>query len=254
MLIDTHVHSEISFDCSMPLEEILEAAKAADVGVCITDHLDLNMSFEGFDPEDYLNKYAPLHSDKLFLGTECGMDPRYAKQNREFLAISSPDFTLGSVHTIQDDDIYERSTYEKYEEQEFWARYFSWALECLRSHPFIDSLAHLDYPGRLSPYGVKGFSFQRHEKGLVPIYEFLAKQEKALELNLRRYSADSRAEFREHFNAFRELGGRYVTLGSDSHGPSTIGYNFRDAAKLVESLDLTVVHYLRHEPLRDYCP
>lgn len=251
MLVDTHIHTSFSFDCEMDLEDAVKAAKAMDIGITITDHLDLDMDFEPFDPAYYAEIYGPHRSERLFLGTECGMDLRFAEESREYLSVSAPDFILGSVHNLVDDDIYEASTFEKYEEQEFWDFYFSYTRECLENHPFIDSLGHIDYPARRRPYGVNEFSFKRHEQGLVPIYEFLAKREIALELNLRRFSEDTMAEFKEHFSAFKEMGGRYVTLGSDAHYAGPIGRNARKASGLLKSLDLNPVHYYRHEPVID---
>ncbi len=251
MLVDTHIHTAFSFDCEMDLADAIKSAQAMDIGITITDHLDLDMDFEPFDPAYYADVYGPYRSDRLFLGTECGMDPRFAKESQEYLKVSAPDFVLGSVHNLVDDDIYEASTFEKYEEQEFWDFYFSYMKECLESHPFIDSLGHVDYPARRRPYGVSDFSFRRHEKGLVPVYEYLAGREIALELNLRRFSEDTLPEFKEHFTAFREMGGRFVTLGSDAHFPDPIGRNARKAAELLKSLDLKTVHYYRHEPVED---
>lgn len=251
MLVDTHIHTTLSFDSSLELKDALRAAQAMDVGITITDHLDLDMDMEPFDPEYYREIYGPHRSDRFFLGTECGMDPRFTEENEEYLKISAPDFILGSVHNLVDDDIYDMATYEKYEEEEFWARYFSYTMECLVTHPFIDSLGHIDFPSRKRPYGVEGFSFRRHEKGLLPIYEFLADRDKALELNLRRFSEATLEEFKDHFSVFRELGGRFVTLGSDAHHKEPIGRNMRKAAELLKSLDLKPVHYDRHEPVVD---
>lgn len=252
MLIDTHVHTDFSFDCKMPLAEALAGAKANEVGLCITDHLDLNMDYKPFDPQAYRDLYFPLRSKGLFLGTECGMDPRFHDESRAYLSISSPDFTLGSVHTIGDLDIYEKSTYEAYTRDGFWQAYFAQALECLKTHPFIDSLAHLDYPARLSPYGETGFDFRAHEKGLLPIFEHLIRHDLALELNLRRFSPATRSEFREHFSVYRELGGRFVTLGTDSHLGQTIGAQFREAYGLLKELDLLAVHFENHEAVTDH--
>lgn len=252
MLVDTHIHTDFSFDCDMPLQDAVKAAKDMDIGITITDHLDLDTDIKPFDPEVYVEMYGPLRSDRLFLGTECGMDLRVAWESREYVRISAPDFILGSVHNLVDEDLYEAATYDKYDEQEFWDYYFRYTRECLEDHPFIDSLGHIDYPARKIPYGIPEFSFRRHEKGLIPIYDFLTKRDKALELNLRRFSSNTMSEFKEHFSVFRELGGRFVTIGSDAHQIGLIGQNAREAAILLKSLDLNPVHYYRHEPVVDF--
>lgn len=251
MLTDTHIHTTFSFDSRMTLAEALAGAGAAKVALCITDHLDLDMDLEPFEPREYLEAYGPLRSKGLFLGTECGMVPEFSVKSEEIIKVTAPDFCLGSVHTIGPDDIYSPAIYEKYDRVSFWQAYFARVLECLASHPFIDSLGHLDYPARLSPYGEAGFAFKEHEASIVPVFEYLIRHEKALEFNLRRFSDATRQEFYTHFGVYRELGGRLITLGTDSHTPATIGRSLREGARLLEELDLCPVHYEHHEPVRD---
>lgn len=252
MLFDTHIHTTFSFDSKMPLPEALSRAKAREIGLCITDHMDLNTNGQSFDPLKYIETYLPWRSQGLLIGTECGMDPRFSVKSEEYLKISSVDFTLGSVHTIGDDDIYSRSTYEKYTQQEFWRAYFAQVLECLKTHPFIDSLGHLDYPARLLPYGEAGFDFRQHEQGIIPIFEFLIGHDLALELNLKRFGPETRAEFKTHFSVYRELGGKYVTLGSDAHGLSAVGHGIKDGYDLLKEVDLRPVHFEQHEMVADH--
>ncbi len=252
MLFDTHIHTTFSFDSRMTLEEAQSRAQARGMGLCITDHMDLNTKGQFFDPWTYQETYWPKRAKDLLIGTECGMDPRYSVKSEEYLKITSLDFTLGSVHTIGDEDIYSRSIYEKYEREEFWHAYFKVVLECLKTHPFIDSLSHLDYPARLLPYGEAGFNFRRHEKGILPIYEWLISHDLALELNLKRFAPETRAEFKTHFSVYRELGGKYVTLGSDSHNVAAVGFGLREGYDLLEELNLTPVHFEHHEIVSDH--
>lgn len=251
MLFDTHVHTDFSFDCDMPLAKAIASAKEQEAGICITDHLDLNMDYKAFDPEEYARVYHPLQEKGLLIGIECGMDPRYVEASRAYVSTTSRDFTLGSVHTIGDDDIYFKEIYEKYSRDEFWPAYFRQALECLKTHPFVDSIAHLDYPARVSPYGESDFGFRRLEKDIIPVYEYLIAHDTALELNLRRFSPQTLAEFKEHFSVYRELGGRYVTLGTDSHQGTSVGRGLREAFKLLDQLGLRAVHFERHEIVID---
>lgn len=252
MLFDNHLHTAFSFDSRMDIKEALKQAKQEGIGLAVTDHLDLNLDYRSFDPNEYRTFYEKYRKMGIMLGTEAGMDPRYAEKTEEFVEVSAPDFILGSIHCIYDDNIYAKGTFHKYEREEFWQLYFSYVLECLNTHPFIDSLAHLDYPARLTPYGVPGFSFKEHEKHIVPIYEHLIKEGIALELNLKRFlDHKNHAEFKEHFSVYRELGGRLVTLGSDAHQREAVGKKIREAYRLVSSLDLKAVHFHQHDPMVD---
>ena len=47
---------------------------------------------------------------------------------------------------------------------------------------------------------------------------------------------------------FRELGGRFVTVGSDAHNPRALGRRFREAGALAEQAGLALAFYRGHEP------
>ena len=49
MVFDTHLHTEISSDSEMKIDEAIKQAKALNLGLIITEHMDL------FYPED--NKF-----------------------------------------------------------------------------------------------------------------------------------------------------------------------------------------------------
>ena len=46
-LIDMHVHSEASKDCSVSLQDILKRAKKLGIGVAITDHDEIDSAIDG---------------------------------------------------------------------------------------------------------------------------------------------------------------------------------------------------------------
>ena len=45
------------------------------------------------------------------------------------------------------------------------------------------------------------------------------------------------------YRRYRELGGRYVTIGSDAHVPTAVGAYFDRALALAYAFDLTVVTF-----------
>ena len=65
-----------------------------------------------------------------------------------------------------------------------------------------------------------------------------------MELNTRRFN-NSRAVagLVPVYRKYRELGGQFVTLGSDAHRVSAVGNFFARALELVRALDLTPVTF-----------
>ncbi|PKK39162.1 Histidinol-phosphatase [Clostridiaceae bacterium JG1575] len=249
MLYDNHVHSAFSADGSMSLEQITALARGKHLGVVLTDHLDLDQPNGRFEATDYAKAGAAFRSCGLLLGTECGMVPSLAHENRAFLNQSAPDFILGSVHTYCEAPTLAPSGRTPLPPELFWARYLDYVLYCLKTHPFIDSLGHLDYPARYAPYEGLCFSWTRDEKELSAIYRFLIEHEIALELNLRRFTKDNLEEFTENYGAYRSMGGRLVTLGSDAHRPEALGERLQEGFDFCRALDLLPVHYEHHRPV-----
>jgi histidinol-phosphatase (PHP family) len=45
------------------------------------------------------------------------------------------------------------------------------------------------------------------------------------------------------YKRYRDMGGRYITIGSDAHTEENIGMNFKVALDLAEHLNLQPVHF-----------
>ncbi len=258
MIFDTHFHTEFSFDSEEKIESYIEKAEELGIGLTVTDHLDKNLNNPGFsfyrdfDPDLYRETYGPLRNEKLFLGIECGMDPLYSVESLEFISKVEPDFVIGSVHTLYGKDIYGRENYENMTREEFYRKYFRFMLECLKTHEYINSLGHIDYPARYNPYENQGFTFTEFREEMTPIFEFLKDRDMALELNIRRFrNIELREELKDIYLGFKECGGKFVTLGTDSHVSSNIGELLPDADRFIRDIGLSPVHYEKGKPVTD---
>jgi histidinol-phosphatase (PHP family) len=71
----------------------------------------------------------------------------------------------------------------------------------------------------------------------------------ALELNTRRLGNRKAAENIEKiYKRFHELGGRYITIGSDSHSTNAIGSNFKIAEEIADRCRLRIVYFKERKP------
>ena len=65
-----------------------------------------------------------------------------------------------------------------------------------------------------------------------------------MELNTRRLGESlPLKELVPTYKRYRELGGKYITLGSDAHNKESIGMNFKVAQDFAEALDLKIVTF-----------
>ena len=233
MMFDSHTHTEFSADSEMLASEALEAAERLGLGLVFTEHLDLEaapIEFT-FDPEAYWKKYLPLRGENLRLGIEVGMREKTLAGSRKFLERVPFDMVIGSIHFLEDKDIYLPEYYQGKDKAEAYHIYFREMAANLRTHDFVDVLGHIDYITRKAPYEDREIDYGSF-------------QEEVLELNTRRFG-EKRAvkELVPVYKRYWEMGGQYVTLGSDAHTAEAIGAYFGEARDFTEMLGLQIASF-----------
>jgi histidinol-phosphatase (PHP family) len=108
--VDSHVHTEFSDDCDVPVRSQLERAITLGLrGVALTDHYDIDYpdakyTFE-FDVharrvciDDLRNAYAGRI--ELVHGIEIGIQPHVIEQSRDIISRGHFDFVISSIHAV----------------------------------------------------------------------------------------------------------------------------------------------------------
>lgn len=244
-MFDYHMHSRVSFDGHDTGSELAAAAKANGLTeICFTDHMDYVRHSETqnliFSLEDYSKEYDALEVPglKIRRGMEFGLYPDNPGQLTQVLAQRKFDFVLGSVHFVDDIDVYY---------PEYWAgktifqaqrRYFETMLECVQAHSEFDVLAHMTYlhKSRCSPVTTP-LPYADHREIIDEILRTLAAKGKGLELNTS--GMDRCGGFLptpDYFRRFKELGGEIVTIGSDAHRCDRVGQYTREACGVLKEI------------------
>ncbi len=251
MLYDTHIHTCFSYDSKMSLAEVRRKLAEVNIGAIITEHIDLNYpdttAFK-LDTEGYFQAYAPYRNDRLLLGVEFGMGPQEVMDYRR-LAESCPfDYILGSIHVVGSFDVYDAQFYAEKTKEEAYTAYLAATLECLGVYDYIDCLGHIDYITRYARFPDRELYYHEYREYLDAILAILADQGKCLEINTRRLG-DTRAAdcLLPIYKRFRELGGRWVTIGSDAHYAADIGKNFSVARHIADCCGLRPVYFHKRQ-------
>lgn len=251
MIFDSHSHTSFSADSDMTAEDALKAARAQGLGIVFTEHLDVDFPGDldfSFDPEAYWKQYEPLRGDDLHLGIEVGMQAKTAEASRAFVARAPFDLVIGSVHLLRGIDIYEKECFEGREKEELYREYFRTMAEMLACHDFIDVLGHIDYIARTAPYENPELSYGAFAEEIDAVLRAAIAQGVVLELNTRRLgSRRALKELAPIYARYRELGGKYVTLGSDAHGADAIGANFQTAEDFARAMGLKMVTFFARQ-------
>ncbi|MDY6349854.1 MAG: histidinol-phosphatase HisJ family protein [Selenomonas sp.] len=247
MIFDSHSHTSFSADSDMTAEDALKAARARGLGIVFTEHLDVDFPGEldfSFDPAAYWKQYEPLRGDNLHLGIEVGMQAGTAEASRAFVTRAPFDLVIGSVHLLRGIDIYEKECFEGREKDELYREYFRTMAEMIACHDFIDVLGHIDYIARTAPYENPELSYGAFADEIDAVLRTAVAQGVVLELNTRRLgSRRALKELAPIYARYHELGGRYVTLGSDAHGADAIGANFAAAEDFARAMGLSIVTF-----------
>lgn len=244
-MFDYHMHTVVSFDGHDRALQMARAAKAAGLKeICFTDHLDYDplgkMGVLAFDTDTYNAEYDNLEVSglKIRRGMEFGMTVDNRAQFKEDLQRRPFDFVLGSIHFVDDLDVYFSEYWEGKTVFEAERRYLEATLECVQLHDDFDVLAHLTYIGKTTAHHApRSVPFEAHREIIDEILRILAAKGKGLELNTS--GKDRCGGFlptADYFRRFKELGGEIVTVGSDAHSASRVGQYSMEACNIFKEI------------------
>ncbi len=246
--IDSHIHTDLSSDCSIPMEVMAGAAVSRHLtDICITDHMDYEFPSQElpfvFDMSEYMKKIKPLqvkHEPNLNIrtGVELGLKPSIEPQIKSLLNNYRFDFVIGSIHLINNTDPFQPASWEPFaSEKDALFVFFEQTLSCLESfHMYFDSLAHLDYAVRYTPSGKTDYSISDYRDIIDAILMKCIEKEKALEVNTSAYyrmTNNTPHPNEAVLKRYHELGGELLTIGSDAHRPEHIGSYFKQCNELL---------------------
>ena len=257
-MFDCHMHSQVSFDGHDTGLDLALAAKAAGLQeICFTDHLDYDplgkMGVLAFDTQVYNREYDQLEVPGLRIrrGMEFGMTADNQAQFRQDLARRPFDFVLGSVHFVDDLDVYYPEYWEGKTIFQAERRYLEATLDCVVAQDDFDVLAHLTYIAKTHCHPApRPVAYTDHRELMDEILRVLARKGKGLEMNTS--GVDRCGDFlptADLFRRFKELGGQIVTVGSDAHRCSRVGQYCSDACGILKDIFGHVCTFENREPI-----
>lgn len=252
---DFHTHSNYSTDCDISMEDmILQAIHSGLTDYCFTDHMDYLYSKEDpslftFDPQAYAAAVLTLKEKyknqiTIRLGIELGLrnEAEIKSLVRDYyqaLTTSYPfDFIIGSTHQLFYGDPYEKDFWKDRLVSDTLTAYFTSILENISFYQDFDVYGHLDYLVRYLPVKEKDYAYSDYQDLIDLLLKSLIEKGKGIECNTSGYfyglsSPHPKAEI---LKRYRALGGEILTIGSDAHKITQIGYDFNKACELLKSL------------------
>lgn len=257
-MFDYHMHSIVSFDGHNTGLQLAKAAQKAGLQeICFTDHMDYLRSSQEqpmiFDFDRYSEEYDGLELPglKIRRGMEYGLYTDNQAKMKEDIARRHFDFVLGSVHFVDDIDVYFLPYWEGKTVFEAQRRFLEETLACVKVHEDFDVLAHLTFlhKSRICPVKYP-LPFDAHREVIDEILKTLADKGKGLEMNTS--GIDRCGGFLptpDYFRRFKELGGEIVTVGSDAHRTDRVGQYSYDACEILKEIFGYVCTFENRRPI-----
>lgn len=264
---DFHTHTEFSTDSETPVRTLLDAAVAKGLKtICITDHWDEDYPEEygepgkenfRFDMEQYfqeLNSLKEEYKEKIQLrtGVEIGLQPHLGPFYKQMASQYPFDFVIGSVHLVERKDPYFRELSQKYTDEEIYRKALEETIENLERVKDFDVLGHLDYVVRYSRDADRESFHERFQEELDQILKQVIVSGRGIELNTAgwKYGLPFCHPHPDVLKRYRELGGEIITVGSDSHRPEHVAYDFKKAEEILKTCGFRYyTQFVNREPV-----
>jgi histidinol-phosphatase (PHP family) len=231
----------------MAPEDAVAALAKQNLGCIFTEHVDYDLDCKPFfcaDLETYFNEYPKYRSDTVLMGLEIGLLAECEEINRAHAAHPGLDYCIGSVHFTSGHDLGLSPEFILKAGEALYGQYLAFMLEMIELNDFFDALGHIDYMSRYSPFAEENVLYKEYAGPYDKILKTLIERDKVLELSTKRlHKPCAYKNLYAIYRRYRDLGGKYVTLGSDAHKVENLGCNFDIAARFTKEIGLVPVYY-----------
>lgn len=250
LYIDYHVHSDNSFDCKIPMDEMCCRAVARGISeLAFTDHfnnhlLDIDLGY--YDPERYFADLercrAQFPTLTIRAGIEVGEPHRWGSKILPILQRYPYDLVLGSLHWVGNQNVFNPDYFRGQGPQKAYGDYFA-ELNRMVRHGGFDILAHVDLPKRAGFNVYGSYDIGAYEEAVRDLWQSCIESQIAVEINTKgvRCRVAQLHPTTAALKWYVEMGGQLLTLGSDAHHSNNVGEHFDQAIQSAHEAGLTHV-------------
>ena len=260
--VDSHIHTKYSHDSTCePMAHCAAAAERGLVGLCITDHCDLEYAYkmdvvtpivESVNEATACNK---AHSGKLavYTGVEYSEAIWDMETYGKMISAAAYDVVLGSIHAVKYKDYtvpYSHIDFSAMTTEDvrgYLHAYFREMKEMM-CRCDMDVLTHLTCPLRyiVGKYGVV-VDMSEYDGEIEEILRLAIEKHLALEINTSGIGSfyGEYMPYESILRTYRAMGGYLITLASDAHTADRVGNGFAEAARMLKGIGFTNAYYYK---------
>lgn len=259
MRADYHIHTNFSVDSKLTMEEII--IRSIELGldeICFTDHVDYGVKNQYVDKQEvdypeFIKEYNRLNEKYkerivIRLGLEFGVQLETMNLYREDMQKYDFDFILLSCHQIDNKELWLNQYQATKTQLEYNRGYYEYLYKLIDEYDEFSVVGHLDVIKRYDQNGVLDDS---HIMDLVErILIRLIEKNKGLEVNTSsyRYNLPDLTPSTLILKRYYELGGRLLTMGSDTHKIENLKDHFEEIIIQLKEIGFTKLY--RYEKLK----
>jgi histidinol-phosphatase (PHP family) len=243
-LSDYHIHTSFSHDCDTPMVNQCQAALNAGLSeVAFTDHVEYDPHHRAhgyFRPGAYFAGIEQCRArfDKMLViraGIEIGQPHRCKTVLQNLQDQYAIDFIIGSIHMVDGRNVTHESYPEGHTENELYSPYFGELIEMAKFGDY-DVIGHLDICKRFGSIRYGLFDAQAYADLIREALQTAIERGRGIEINCSglRHSCGETYPALQVLTWYRELGGRILTIGADSHSSEHIGVGLEEGRSVAQ--------------------
>lgn len=268
MFYDYHVHTYYSDDSCYPMKSVIsDAIKKGIKEIAITDHVDYGVKLDhdvitGTKSTDKMfNVNYPLFYNEITklqkkfkneieikIGMEFGVQTHTINDFEKLFAKYPFDFIILSCHQSGNKEFWNQEFQKNKSQKEYNEGYYAEIQAVIKRYKNYSVLGHLDLINRYDKMGI--YPFQNVRDTIADILKAIIEQGKGIEVNTSsfRYGLDDLTPSKAILELYKDLGGKILTFGSDSHEPSHLGAYINDVMETVKAMGFK--HYCTYNKMQ----
>lgn len=249
-MLDYHIHSDISGDCSVPMMSMAGAAQRRGLKeICFTEHIDLDFPGDidfAFDFNEYDEAFAEVKAAfpdmNIRQGIEAGLETATKDTMKELIEKHRLDYVIGSKHLVFGLDPFDTELWKLYQQREAYEAYMSECIESAEACDFFDVFGHLGYISKFCPFEDTLLRYGDHREAIDELLRILIGKGKGIEVNTSGIkNTGSAMPEATIVGRFFELGGEIVTVGSDAHDEAAVGRAIKETMQQLKRIGFKYV-------------
>ena len=273
MKCDMHVHTLYSDDSKTPMESvIISAIEKGFQLIAFTDHVDYGVKIDWDHPgttarlvdglplynvnyEAYFKEITELQKKyknqiQIKTGLELGVQRHTIDQFKQLCDRYPLDFAICSIHQVNDLEFWTQDFQRGKTQKEYIEAYYDELLYVVEHFDQYSVLGHLDLIVR---YDLQGeYPFELLKEKLTKILTLVIQKGKGIEVNTSsfKYGLKDLTPSKDILKLYYDLGGRIITIGSDSHVVDTLGSHFDDVILVLKEIGFDeLVYFEKMKPV-----